>query len=141
MGYNNAKFINIIYDQRLTLNNTPAGAEMCLWLTVKQICANHVNFLMESILSTYKWHLYWELMAITNGPIISYNLRKLHSTYRIYFMIFKMETTTGQGNLSKIVSYKLYDNLHFNLHYLWEMFLRVYNLLLQINTVSDLKNP
>lgn len=75
-------------------------------------------------------------MAIT-----SYNLRKLHSTYRIYFMMFMIETTTGQGTLSKIVSYKHYDNLHFNLRYLWEMFLRVYSLLFQINTVSDLKNP
>lgn len=56
-------------------------------------------------------------------------------------MMLKIETTTGQGTLSKIVSYKLYDNLHFNLHYLWEIFLRVYNLLCQINTVSDLKNP
>lgn len=61
--------------------------------------------------------------------------------YRIYFMMFKIETTTGLGTLSKIVSYKLYDNLHFNLHYLWEIFLRVYGLLFQINTVSDLKNP
>lgn len=56
-------------------------------------------------------------------------------------MMFKIETTTGQGTLSKTVSYKHYDNLHFNLHYLWEMFLRVYSLLFQINTVSDLKNP
>lgn len=32
-------------------------------------------------------------------------------------MIFKIETTTNQGILSKIVSYKFYDSLNFNFHF------------------------